>query len=342
MQQEIQARKQKWIDFADPASPVNRILVVNYSEGKPERPMLWWEKMKEREEWAYCCYQQQMEDVAVIPDNTIPFLSIATGTEIFAEAFGCKVHKPENNNPFALPKIFSWQEVRSIRKPRLEDTKLTLLFEMADRLREKAGKQALLKLPDVQTPMDIAALIWEKSDFYAAMYEMPEAVHELAEMVKELLFEFFDAWFGRYGSEFIAHYPDYYMPCGITISEDEVGAVSAAMYREFFEKELVEISNRYGAIGVHCCADSSHQWENFKRIPNLKILNLVREKEETLASLEVFRNVCGQYPSHLIREPGDLPDAENLHLAQYLTVSTKAEACRIAEYFREHGILPAE
>lgn len=340
MEQEIAARKQKWVDFADPTSPVNRLLVVSYTKGMPERPMLWWETLKEREEWAYRRYQQQMEDVSFIPDNTIPFLSMITGTEIFAEAFGCKVHKPDDNNPFALPRISNWQEVKSIRKPRLEDTKLVLLFEMADRLKERVGKTALFSLPDVQTPMDIAALIWEKSDFYAAMYETPEAVRELSEMVKELLFEFFDAWFARYGKEFIAHYPDYYMPYGITISEDEVGAISAAMYREFFEKELHEISNRYGAIGVHCCADSAHQWENFQRIPNLKILNLVREQKEALESLQFFRNICGQYPSFCFHDLDILPDAANLHLAQYLTVPTRQEAKRIAEYFAEYGILP--
>ena len=340
MQHEIDIRKQKWIDFAEVSSSVNRLLVINYTEGMPERPMLWWENLAQREEWSYCRYMKQMEDLEFIPDNTIPYLSMSTGTEIFAEAFGCRVHRPDNNNPFALPKIFNWKELRTLKKPRLEDTNLMLLFEMADRLKERAGSSSVLGLPDVQTPMDIAALIWEKSDFFAAMYEEPEAVHELSEMVKELLFEFFDAWFQRYGREFIAHYPDYYMPDGITVSEDEVGSVSPEMYREFFEKELHEISERYGAIGVHCCANSAHQWENFQNIPHLKILNLVREKEDTLESFKRFRNICGQYPSYCISEQDDIGDVSQLHLAQYCTVPTRKEARQVAVYFEEHGFLP--
>ena len=39
-------------------------------------------------------------------------------------------------------------------------------------------------------------------------------------MVKELMFEFLDEWFRRYGPSFMAHYPAYYMPNGITMSED--------------------------------------------------------------------------------------------------------------------------
>lgn len=59
----------------------------------------------------------------------------------------------------------------------------------------------MLCLPDVQTPMDIAALIWDKNYFFAAMIEEPEAVKELAHKVSRLYFAFFDEWFRRYGAE---------------------------------------------------------------------------------------------------------------------------------------------
>ena len=340
MTAEIERRKHNWVKFADPTSNVNRLLTVNYGEGMPPRPMLWWELLREREDWSYNTYIKKCEDVSYIPDNTIPFLSMITGTEIFAEAFGCRVHRPDNNNPFALPLIANVDEFYKIKKPRLEDTKLPLLIDSAERLRERAGADALLSLPDNQTPMDIAALIWEKSDFYAALYEEPDAVLELAEMIKELQFEFFDEWFKRFGKEHIAHYPDYYMPCGITISEDEVGAVSADMYRKFFEAELNEFSERYGGIGVHCCADSAHQWENFKHIKGLKILNLVRDRQQTIDSLNMLRNVCGLYPSQpiLMDDYSKLKEPEKIHIAQYIYVSTRDEAKRIAEHFAEYGV----
>ena len=340
MVDEITRRKQNWVEFADPKSGVRRLLVISYSEGMPPRPMLWWELLREREDWSYNTYLKKCEDISYIPDNTIPFLSMITGTEIFAEAFGCRVHYPDNNNPFALPMISSVDEFYKIKKPRLEDTKLPLLIESAERLRERAGADALLSLPDNQTPMDIAALIWEKSDFYAALYEEPSAVLELASMIKELQFEFFDEWFRRFGKEHIAHFPDYYMPSGITISEDEVGAVSAQMYREFFEDELNEFSERYGGIGVHCCADSAHQWENFKRIKGLKILNLCRDRQDTLTSLDVFRDVCGQYPGCALSDYGRLPEPERVHIAQYVYTSTREQAKRAAEHFAEYGVVP--
>ncbi|MCK4376556.1 MAG: hypothetical protein KAX19_14565, partial [Candidatus Brocadiae bacterium] len=81
---------------------------------------------------------------------------------------------------------------------------------------------------------------------------------------------------------------DYYMPVGITLSEDEVGAVNEEMFEEFFLPELVELSDRYGGIGMHCCADARHQWANFLKVPNLRLLNLIQSVEEVRSAYEFF------------------------------------------------------
>lgn len=52
----VEKRKQYWVDFYDITSPVNRLLVVDYTKDFPQRPPLWWEMQKEREEWAYQRY----------------------------------------------------------------------------------------------------------------------------------------------------------------------------------------------------------------------------------------------------------------------------------------------
>jgi len=137
---------------------------------------------------------------------------------------------------------------------------------------------------DIQSPMDIAALIWDKNDFFIAMLEEPEAVKELADKVSQLFTAFLDAWFARYGREFIAHFPTYYMPDGLTLSEDEVGIVNQECFAEFFLPELTMLSERYGGLGMHCCANSRHQWEQFLRIPGLRVLNLIQPPEVITAA----------------------------------------------------------
>jgi hypothetical protein len=113
--------------------------------------------------------------------------------------------------------------------------------------------------------------------------------------VHTLFTAFLDEWFRRYGREFIAHFPYYYMPQGLTLSEDEVGAVSQGMFREFFLPELQALSDRYGGLGIHCCANSRHQWENFKKIRNLRMLNICQPPDVTKDAYRVFADITGQH-----------------------------------------------
>jgi hypothetical protein len=196
-----------------------------------------------------------------------------TGTEIFAEAFGCKVHRPDDTNPFALPLVHSAAEADAVTAPELSSSSLAYLFDIADELYRRGGPDAVMKPVDIQSPMDIVALIWEKSDMFCAMLDAPDAVKALAGKVRTLLVAFFDEWFNRYGTTFVSHHPDYVMHGGITMSVDEVGAVNPDMFREFFRDELISLSDHFGGLGIHCCADARHQWENFRALPGLKVMN---------------------------------------------------------------------
>jgi len=259
-------------------------------------PHLWRENLQGRIDSAASQYESAMSRLGWLHDDFIPYAPCITGTEIFAEAFGSKVIKPLDTNPFAIPFITEASQVSSLKVPALEDTSLYYLFDLADKLKEMCGKDALLGLIDVQSPTDIAALIWDKNYLFAAMIDEPEAVKELVHKISQLFFAFFDEWFRRYGPEFIAHYPDYYMPSGLTYSEDEAGAVSPAMFEELFLPGLIGISEKYGNVGIHSCAYAKHQWDNFKKIPNLKLLNICQPYDTVIKSIDFFAGFTAMYP----------------------------------------------
>lgn len=272
----IEEKKRRYIRFYNSDPNIKRLYHIHVGSDNINNPLppLYRENMQKRADWTVKNYETAMKRLEWTDDDFIPYGNCITGTEIFAEAFGCRVQRPQNERPFALPKITKASQVKEITVPSLGDSSLFYLFDMADSIKERCGKNALLNLVDPQTPMDIAALIWDKNYFFAAMIEEPEAVRELAYKTSTLFFEFFDEWFRRYGKEFIAHDPDYYMPQGIDVSEDEIGAVSPEMFEEFFLPELECISKRYGGLGMHCCANSRHQWDNFKKIPDFKMFNI--------------------------------------------------------------------
>lgn len=290
MNQTVEQRKQRWLDF----QAGKRKTLVSVQRGDlPFRPWPYPENKKERIQYALDMYHTYLDSMEWLDDDRLPYLSPYSGTELFARAFGCKVHRPENDMPFALPLVHSAEEAAQLKMPTLEADSLQEIFEIADAL-HAAEPDALLALPDIQSPLDIVALIWEKSDFFAAMLEEPEAVHEMVAMTQQLLSDFLDEWFARYGKEFISHYPDYYMPYGITMSEDEVGTISSDMFEEFSLGSINALSQRYGAVGIHCCANSFHQWGSFAKIQGLKMVNLVQPPEVLAKAYPAFRNICGQ------------------------------------------------
>ena len=293
----IAARKQRWVDFYDPAKPPTRMFWIHEFSQLGERPWPYPDRITERIEWSWQKYQIQCAQLDWLDDDSLPFLDIFTGTEIFAESFGCPVHNSGWEMPFATPRVFNAEEAAAIEIPPIDAPPLARAWEIARELRRRAGPEALVRLPDIQSPMDIAALIWEKSSFYAAMVEDPEAVAALAGKVQRLLTGFLDAWVAEFGAEMIAHYPDYYVPRGMTLSEDEVGVVSPAVYKRFFLPELEHISRRYGGLGMHCCANSRHQWEGFKQIPDLFLLNMVQPVEVLRKGYAFFEPVCAQMHS---------------------------------------------
>lgn len=327
-------RKQRWVDFMNMDKPSGNVFLIDVADSIPQQPHLWPDKKNERIGWILEKYYIQMEQVQWLRDDMVPFLDCITGTEIFAECFGCEVFRPLDNTPFARPVIHNAVEVSRLKKPKLEDTSLMLLFDIADELRKRAGNDAVLRIPDVQSPMDISTLIWDKNDFYMALIDEPEAVKELSGMVKQLLIEFFDEWFSRYGREYIAHFPDYYMTGGLTVSEDEIGAVSEEMFDEFFLPELTDLSNHFGGFGMHCCANAGHQWKSFKKIPGLRLLNLVQPREQIIKAYSFFADYVPQMHSWC----GDGPawtwvdqHPKEARVAIQVTAASRKEAMELSE-----------
>jgi len=323
----IEARKARWSRQLAGEGKPEHLFQVWYDPDAPPRPHLWPEKKAERIEWAWRLYEQRMARAEWLMDDMVPGLLVTTGTEIFAAAFGCPVLQPEDTMPYARPIITEAAQVAALRVPDISAPALAVLFEIADALRARAGNEAPLGMVDLQSPMDVAALIWDKNDFFVAMVEAPEAVRELAHKVLQLQIAFLDAWFARYGRDFIAHCPYYYIPQGITLSEDEVGIVNEAMFMEFFLPELATLSHRYGALGMHSCATARHQWEHFKKIPNLQLLNLTQPPEVVRRAYPFFADHCVQYHHGFDgpARPDQFPAGSRVVLDSYATSADEAK-----------------
>ena len=304
-------------------------------------PFLWPEYKQERVDYAVRMYEARLKRAEWLDDDSIPYVAMSTGTEIYAEALGAKVFHPTDNMPFALPFIENSEQAARLTIPDVQNTSLMDLIEMAAQMRARVGKDAILKIPDMQSPMDILAVMWDKTDLFAAMADEDEReiIIELSRKICKFFMDFMDIWFAEFGTNYISHHPDYYMEGGITLSVDEIGSVSPRMFYTYFLDELNVLSRHFGGIGIHCCADSRHQWEGLKKVEGLRLLNLHRKKHDMDESYKVFKN-CVHYPMYIenvLAIPGpelpeDYPDDQRIVITRY--AQNRDEALRIAETMR--------
>jgi hypothetical protein len=167
----IEERKQRWRYLYD--GKRKHAVEIVYTPGLPPRPFPLADNLADRGDWALRNYEIMLGQMSWLDSDRIPYLDVYTGTEIFAEAFGCDTYRPKEAMPHAKYLIRSAEEARAIQAPNLDDTTLMRLFEIADRLRREAGSDAIFKLPDIQSPLGIAALIWDKTDFMASLLLYP-------------------------------------------------------------------------------------------------------------------------------------------------------------------------
>ena len=249
--------------------------------------------LRSQDDWlAYLLqgYEDRLRWHEALDDDSVPYVKLNTGTQLFAAAFGCAVHVYEDSPPAALPLVATAEEADRLAVPSLDAPSLARVFEMARRVRERVGPDVPISVPDIQSAFDIAALIWRKEELYVATKTAPDAVKRLVEKCQVLLIRFFDAFIREVGEVNLCHCPIAWAPpeLGVWLSEDEAGAMSVRMFEEFCLPNLVELSQRYGGLFVHCCATADHQYGSFKKIPNLRGLNRVFQKPGPRPAIEAF------------------------------------------------------
>ncbi|MCY3018549.1 MAG: hypothetical protein NTW87_05900 [Planctomycetota bacterium] len=237
-------------------------------------------------------YQTRVRFSEALEDDSVPYAGVNTNTGIFAAAFGCPIHvyQGQETNPASRPIVQSAEQADRLPEPSLDSPTLARILELARLLRRELGPGAPIGVPDVQSPFDIAALIWHKEDMFLAMLEAPKSVLRLTEKCSSLLKRFLSEFRKQAGECNLCHCPYAWAPVelGIWLSEDEVGSISRAMFTRFCLPFLSDLSKTFGGLFMHCCANADHQYSGFQKIPNLRGLNRVFQQPGPRPAIEAF------------------------------------------------------
>lgn len=241
-------------------------------------------------DWGQRSYEAMLQSLETFDDDSVPHVRIATGTQLFAAAFGCKVHVYEDSPPCALPRVHTAAEADQLEPPAPDAGPLGRVLEFGRLMADRLGQDVPIRVPDIQSPFDIAALIWRKQDLYTAMHDAPDAVRRLVAKCETLLTGFLRLFRREFAECSFAHCPTAWAPpeLGCWLSEDEAGSMSTAMFEEFCLPSLMSLSDAFGGLFVHCCADADHQYASFRKIPNLRGMNRVFQASGPRPAIEAF------------------------------------------------------
>jgi uroporphyrinogen-III decarboxylase len=267
--------------------------------GPADRTVLTHGSVEARARMGQAMFEWERACAEAIGDDRVPMAHIWTGTDVFAAAFGSPVHRPADEMPFALPAVFNAEQADRLGEPSLEDGPLGELFALGDRLMELCGDGVTLRIADIQSPFDIAALIWEKESFFRALVEQPEAAHRLLAKVTATLGRFIAAFVARYRNPCLVHYPELWLPpaWGVCLSEDDIGSISPRHFRSFCLPYLRRLAGEFGGISMHSCANGQHQWPDFLGLAGLRYLNLFHPPTSLEKAIATFSGRAVLAPS---------------------------------------------
>jgi len=225
-------------------------------------------------------YHHQQALLQALGDDNVPVATLSTGTHIYAAAFGCRVHIYGDSPAAARPLVETAEQADRLKVPDIwTSPSLYRVFELGQAVRKELGQDVPLGGPDVQSGLDTACLIWRKQDLFCAMMDPSgkDSVKRLVGKCSDLLIRFLSELRREFPTHNPCHCPGVWAPprLGPWVSNDECGSLSVAAFEEFGLPELVELSRRFGGIGMHCCADAEHQFPTLARIPGLYGFNRV-------------------------------------------------------------------
>jgi len=242
-------------------------------------------------------YEAQLKWLEVLDHDCVPFVSLLTHTAPFAAAFGSKLHQFENSNAAATPCISTVAEAEKLKVPDIyKSPTLARCLELASLVRDTLGPEVSILACDLQSPFGIAAQIWKKQEMLVAMIEEPDAVKCLIEKTHETAKKFFLLFRSEHPNYNPVLCPRGWAPndLGCGLSEDEIGMISNDMFEEFSLPKLIDLSETFGGLFMHCCAAADRHYASFEKIPNFRGIHRIFQKPPGPGPMPAFKQFAGK------------------------------------------------
>lgn len=204
-----------------------------------------------------------------------PFLYPYAGVGILPSAFGCKIILDKVNEPEIEPLLERPEDVYKLQKPKPDGGQMKIVLEQLKYINEANQGYYDIRMHDLQSPFSVASLIWGYEDFMTAVYDYPEEVHHLLNLVTEYIIDTVEVQREVIPNLVLCHCTPDWIPneFGIAVSDDIAAVVSPKIYEEFAVPYNNILSDYFKGIFIHSCGNSSPNYDTVLKHKNFRGLN---------------------------------------------------------------------
>jgi hypothetical protein len=203
---------------------------------------------------------------AEMPGYNIPTYYANFKPISIAAYWGGKILEGGNNHVSLEPIIRCAADVNNVKRPSLTGGDLERASDIWGKLSENLFTDALGCTDlDMQGPLSTLSMLWNQEDLILSMYEEPEKVHKMLDMVTDFIIQVYHGMEIRVGKDRITgpFWPTIWLPrdVGVELVEDFMPLLSPELYAEFGLPYLERISKEMGGIFFHCCGIFRQHYE---------------------------------------------------------------------------------
>lgn len=229
------------------------------------------------------------------PQETINVEPYYWNTHTLALAMGCRTRRTSEGKEWVQPLITYPAQVADIQVPDPLDGRTGEIIEDLEDMLMETPDDTLIRLPDIQSPLGVAELMWHPDTFYMALLSNPEQVHELLRKITEFIIAYVQEIQAILDNRLNpACFPEIWSdPIGYYIADDTNSLVSPEMHLDYSVRYINQITEACGPVHYHSCTWKRSYFDNIRKIKNLKAVNWAVNTSDDPA--EILREFSGDY-----------------------------------------------
>jgi uroporphyrinogen-III decarboxylase len=214
----------------------------------------------------------------LVHDDYVPYFMPRFGTGVLASAFGCEIGMPSriDDDPAVIaPCIRTPADAAKLKLPDpARDGWMPRVLAAIDYAREHCDLP--VGLTDMQGPLDTLGLMCGQVQLFQWMYDEPDMVRELFELVTEAFIQWVKVQKQHIGEPLDSSngLQGVASPgIGVWESADDMVMVGARFYQQYVEPCAARIAGAFGGGSVHFCGKGLHHVESLRRMPGVRVVN---------------------------------------------------------------------